>query len=92
MPLQSEDYAQLALMVERLLDAELLAAGEGGALLSDIALALRCQEEGKGEAARGHLTRLARSLEALARAPGIEALGGQSALDSARRLLLDAGD
>jgi hypothetical protein len=81
------DLDHLSLMIERLLDADLLLSGEGGALLAEIEAARQSLERGDAEAAGRHTARLVGAIEALARDGRLSEAHGREALESARRLL-----
>jgi hypothetical protein len=66
------DIARLSLMIERLLDAELLLAEEGAALLAEVEAASRLLEEGDAETAQRHIHRVVLYTEELLRSEGLD--------------------
>jgi hypothetical protein len=75
-----------------MIDADLLLAEEGGALLAEIAAAGRAEDAGDAAALRRHLEGFLRALEALTRSRELEsddAGDSGAALAAARRLLPD---
>lgn len=78
---------QLALIVERWLDADLLLAEEGAALLAGIAAAHQALEGGDVEAIHCHTRQLLLAVEALMRDGRLGERYGYPALAAARGLL-----
>jgi hypothetical protein len=87
MPSRPADLAHLSLMVARLLDADLLPTGEGGALLAEIEAARRSLNEEDEQAARWHTERFLLALEALLQSGLLDEADGRAGLESARRIL-----
>jgi hypothetical protein len=90
-----EEFTRLALLVQRILDAETLSDGEGAALLTEIELARQGLEEDSGEAARDHVEKLARLTEALLAIAALAPADGRAVLHAANRILnpeTDAGE
>ena len=84
------DFDRLALLVRRILDADLLLEEEGAALLAESDAACRSLEEGNEAAARERAAQLARNLEALVSSGRLAAADARGALEVARRIFRDA--
>jgi hypothetical protein len=87
---RAAECACLSLIVERWLDADLLLAQEGEALLAEIAAARRALEGGEMAACRRHTRQFIFGVEALLRSGQLVEQHGRPALAAARRLLVDA--
>jgi hypothetical protein len=83
---------RLALLIERLLDAELLPDAEGAALLAEIEAAHQSLEAGDTETARRHIKQIARFTEALVEASVLALTDGQAVIEMARRILARDAD
>ncbi len=81
------DLHHLALLVERLLDAELLSDAEGAALLKETKAARRSLEDGNEETARRHIEQIERIIEALIQSDALSRKDGQAVLQVAQDIL-----
>jgi hypothetical protein len=87
MPFQAGEFSQLALLIQRMLDAELLLDIEGTALLAEADAAHQSQKEGNAEEARQHIARLAHLIEALVKADTLALSEGRAVIKVANQLL-----
>jgi hypothetical protein len=86
-PPSAAEFLSLFRRVEGWIDGDLLLAGEGSALLAEIAAAGRAQDADDPAAGRRHTERFLRALEALIARRGLDAEDGRPALEAARRIL-----
>jgi hypothetical protein len=86
----AEELTQLARLVRGMVDADLLLAEDGGALLRSIETARVSLDEGDLEAAHRHLRQFCQEMQALAQSGRLKETDGHAALASARRILGDA--
>jgi hypothetical protein len=82
-----EEFTRLALLVQRILDAETLSEGEGTALLTQIERARQGLEEGDAAEARRHVAQLARQMQSLLESKALAQAEGRAVLQAAHRLL-----
>src|SRR5437773_1626236 len=88
-PPDAAELVHLCRMVERLLDADLILAQDGEALLEAVAAACRSHGDGDIEAVCRHTARLLRALETLITSRELDAEDGRPALAAARQILRD---
>jgi hypothetical protein len=79
-PAPATEFDRLYRLIEGLLDADILLAEEGGALLEAIELARRCHREGDLEAADRHRIGLGRAIESLVQNGRLGETQGRTAL------------
>ena len=84
---RAAEFARLSLIVERLLDADLLLAEEGGALLAEIEAARQSLGEDDEAAVGWHTANFLRALEALVRSGRLGEEHGRAVIEGARRML-----
>lgn len=82
----------LALLVERLLDAELLPDAEGARLLIEIERGRQALEEGESQTARRHIEQIARATETLVTTRALGLADGRAIIETARRILASDPD
>jgi hypothetical protein len=87
-PPATVELQRLFRCVERWIDADLLLAEEGGALLTVIAAAGRARDAGDSAALRRHLEQFLRALEGLLRSREIDDVDGDRLRDAAQQLLI----
>src|SRR5262249_48519856 len=85
-PARATELDRLYRLIEGLLDADMLLAEEGGALLEAIDRAHRCHREGDPEAAHRHWTRLDVAIESLVENGRLEEAQGRAALALVRQM------
>lgn len=85
MRLPALDRVQCALMVQRLMDADLLLPEEGDALLAEIAAWNPPTDS--ADAQRTHADRFTQALEAIMQTDRLDASARQAALEAARALI-----
>ena len=86
---RAAECARLSLIVQRWLDADLLLAEEGAALLAQVAEARRALDGRDAAAARRHTRRFVQVLDALVETGLLEEPRGRLALAAARQMLDD---
>jgi hypothetical protein len=82
-----EDFTRLALLVQRILDAETLSDGEGAALLTEIELARQALAQGDAAGARRHVAQIARQTQSLLERKALAQGDGRAVLQTANRIL-----
>ena len=87
MDTHTTDFARLALLIERVLDAETLTQAQSAPLLNASQAARRAWAKGEVEAARRHLERLARHIQTLLGSQALALAEGEALLRLTRRLL-----
>jgi hypothetical protein len=88
---RADGLARLALMVDRLMDAEVVPDEEGAALRTEADTARRCLETGDEDAVRRHVDQITRFAEALVTSSRLDAADGLALVETARRLVRDDG-
>ncbi len=83
---------RLALLIERLLDAELLPDAEGARFLTEKEAACQALEEGNTETSQSHIEQIARFTEALVTTHVLDPADGHAIIEAARRILARATD
>ena len=81
------DSARLALIVQRLVDADLLLPEEGEELLAKIAVTDELSDRDRSESTDTRVMQFLLNLEALAQSDCLDAAARQSALETARALI-----
>jgi hypothetical protein len=82
-----EEFTRLALLVQRILDAETLSEGEGAALLTQIELARQGLEEGDAADARRHVAQIARQTQSLLESKELAQADARAVLQTANCIL-----
>jgi hypothetical protein len=85
--MHTADIEFLALLVQRLLDAEVLRDAEGATLLAEADAACRSFQDGDLSAARQHIAEVALFTEALVQTDQLELRDGRAVLTTARGIL-----
>jgi hypothetical protein len=85
-PARATEFDRLYRLIEGLLDADILLAEEGGALLEALDRARQCHREGDLEAAHRHWIRLGRAIESLVENSRLEEAPGRAALALVRQM------
>jgi hypothetical protein len=85
-PARATEFDRLYRLIEGLLDADILLAEEGGALLEAIDQAHRCHREGDREAAHRQWLRLGLAIESLVENGRLEEAHGRAALALVRQM------
>jgi hypothetical protein len=76
----------LALLIERLRDAELVPDAEAAALLAAVQVARHCLEAGDAKGARRHIEQVEIQAEALIRTQALAPADGRALLETVRRI------
>ena len=87
MDTSTADFQRLALLIQRILDAETLYDTEGAALLAETDAACQSLEAGDTEAARRYIARIALFMEALLQTDRLALTDGQAILQVANGIL-----
>lgn len=92
MVMQIAALHHLALLLQRLLDAELLLEEDGALLLTETAAARRSLETGDTEAAHQHIERLAQRAETLMEDGALDITNGRTVIETARKIAAESLD
>jgi hypothetical protein len=82
----------LALLVQRLLDAELLLEEDGAILLTETEATRRSLEAGDREVAHQHIERLTQRAKALIEDGALDTTNGHALIEAARHIVAKAPD
>jgi hypothetical protein len=92
MPTQMPDFTRLALLAQRLMDAELLPIAESGALAAESEAACRSLQAGDPGAARRCVERVVQLTEGLIHVEALDPADGRALLEAARHILDGHGE